>query len=88
MDCGESEAVILYEEINADYLLIDDKKARNIAENFDMQCIGTVGILSIAKSKKIIDELRPLFEIFLQNKRYYSVKLLNAILSKHNESQL
>src|SRR6056297_3952241 len=26
MDYGESESVILYKELNADYLLIDDKK--------------------------------------------------------------
>lgn len=37
MDYGESESVILYKELNADYLLIDDKKARNIAENFGIQ---------------------------------------------------
>lgn len=40
MDYGESESVILYKELNADFLLIDDKKARNIAENFGIKCIG------------------------------------------------
>ena len=33
MDYGESESVILYEELNADYLLIDDNKARIIANH-------------------------------------------------------
>lgn len=32
MDLGESEAVILFKEQQADILLIDDKKARDIAE--------------------------------------------------------
>lgn len=88
MDYGESESVILYKELNADYLLIDDKKARNIAENFGMQCIGTIGILSIARSKGIIDELRTLFKLFIENKRFYSLTLLNAILKKHNEEEI
>lgn len=88
MDYGESEAVILYKELSADYLLIDDKKARKIAENFDIQCIGTIGILSIAREKGIVEELKPLFEIFLNNKRYYSVNLLNAILRKHDEKEI
>lgn len=35
MDYGESESVILYKELNAYFLLIDDKKARKIAENFE-----------------------------------------------------
>ena len=88
MDYGESESVILYKELNADYLLIDDKKARNIAENFGIQCIGTIGILSIARDKGIVDELKPLFEMFIKNKRYYSLKLLNVILRKHNEKEI
>ncbi len=32
LDYGESESIILYNELQADFLLIDDKKARNIAE--------------------------------------------------------
>lgn len=88
MDYGESESVILYRELNADFLLIDDKKARNIAENFNIKCIGTLGILSSAKSKGMIKELRPLFKIFLENGRYYSIKLLNTLLEKHNEPKI
>lgn len=57
MDYGESESVMLYKEIDADYLLIDDKKARNIAENFGINCIGTIGILSIARDRNLIFEL-------------------------------
>lgn len=88
MDPGESESVILYKELNANYLLIDDKKARNIAENFGVQCIGTIGILSIARDRRMLEELRPLFITFLRNKRYYSLELLNAILKKHNEEEI
>lgn len=88
MDYGESESVILYKELNANYLLIDDKKARNIAENFNINCIGTLGLLSIAKDKGLIESLRPLFLIFLSNKRYYSIDLLNTILSQKGESKI
>ncbi len=88
MDYGESESVILYKELNADYLLIDDKKARNIAENFGIQCIGTIGILSIARDKGLIGQLKPLFEMFIKNKRYYSLKLLNPILKRHDEEEI
>ena len=88
MDYGESESVILYKELEADFLLIDDKKARKIAENFGLNCIGTIGLLSVAKDKKIISDLRPLFNIFLQNKRFYSIKLLNTILENHQEKRI
>ena len=88
MDYGESESVKLYRELGADYLLIDDKKARSIAENFGIQCVGTIGVLSTAKDKGIIGVLKPLFEMLLAHKRYYSLGLLNAILVKHGEEEI
>lgn len=88
MDYGESESVILYKELNADFLLLDDKKARSVAENFGIKCVGTIGVLSIAKERGLINSLKPLFEILIENKRYYSIELLNSILNKYHESSL
>jgi len=88
MDYGESEAVILYQEMKADFLLIDDKKARRIAENFGINCIGTLGLLSVAKSDGLIPELKSLFKRLIQNKRYYSIDILNQILEAHHENKL
>lgn len=88
MDYGESESVILYKELNADFLLIDDKKGRRIAENFGIKCIGTLGILSVAKDKGLIENLRPLFKKLIENNRYYSIQLLNTLLVRHNEYKL
>jgi len=44
--------------------------------------------LVVAKNKKIITELRPLFKKFLANNRYYSLELLNKILKSENENPL
>jgi predicted nucleic acid-binding protein len=88
MDYGESESVILYKELQANYLLIDDKKARSIAENFDVNCIGTIGLLLIAKEKHLINSLNPLFEEFIKNKRFYSTELLNNILIRSGEIKI
>jgi len=88
MDYGESESVILYKEMNADFLLIDDKKARRIAENFNINCVGTLGILSVAKEKGLIDDLRSIFLTFLRNERYYSINLMNKLLAIHNENPI
>lgn len=88
MDYGESESVILYEELNADYLLIDDNKARTIAESFDLNCIGTIGLLIKAKHKGFIKELRPVFETLLKNERYFAVKFINEILEQEGEKAI
>jgi predicted nucleic acid-binding protein len=88
MDYGESESVILYNEIQADFLLIDDKKARNIAENIGIKCIGTIGVLVAGKNNGFIKDLRPLFKLFLEKKRFYSLHLLNHVLAQQNEKPL
>lgn len=88
MDYGESESVILYEELNADFLLIDDGKARKIAESLNVQCIGSVGLLVKAKQKGYIDELKPIFEYWISNNRYFSSHFLNQILIQLDEIPL
>lgn len=88
MDYGESESVILYEELQADFLLIDDKKARSFAESMGVQCIGTIGLLSISKDRGLVDNLKPLFIELIQNKRFYSLDLLNKVLNEKGEFDL
>jgi len=86
MDYGESESLILYKELQADFLLIDDKKARRIAESININCIGVLGLLSVANDKGLIISLKPVFETLLKNKRFYSIELLNAILISKGEA--
>ena len=88
MDFGESESVVLYRELQADFLLIDDRKARQIAESLGARCVGTIGVLLKAKEKGIIQKLKPLFEQLLSDKRYYSLKLLNEVLRLQNEDEI
>lgn len=83
IDYGESEAILLAKEINASYLLIDDKKARSIAEELGVVCIGTLGIL--AKAKGLIKSLRPLFLKLIENNRYYAKNVFNYLLDISGE---
>lgn len=88
MDYGESESVILYEEVNADLLLIDDRRARLIAESLSVKCIGSIGLLIKAKQKGFIIELKPIFLEWMKLHRYFSKSLLNAILLRFGESAI
>lgn len=87
-DPGESEAITLCKEVEADFLLIDDKRARRFAETLGIGCIGTLGILSVAKTKGMVKDLRPLFELLIRNRRYYGISLLNTLLQRHGEKSL
>lgn len=88
LDAGETEAIILYQETKADALLIDDRKARGIAEMFEIKCFGTLSILVTAKKKGYIKNLRPLFLQLLYHKRYFARNLLNEILTLNNEDPI
>jgi predicted nucleic acid-binding protein len=88
IDKGETEAIILYKELKADFLLIDDKRARQTAEAMDINCIGALAVLYKAKQKKLIKELYPVFLQLVSMKRFYSKNYLNFFLSKVNETKL
>lgn len=85
---GELEAIDLCLELKADLLIIDDKKARNAAESQDIKCIGTIGLLTLAKKKGFIRELRKYFIQLLKNRRYFSYQLLNQVLEINGEKHL
>lgn len=49
---GELEAMVLSQEINADYILLDDLAARRQAMRMELVAIGTIGIIAFANAKK------------------------------------
>jgi len=55
---GEREAIILAQELNAT-LLIDDRKAREVAEENGINCFGSLRVLKEAKDRKLIDAIKP-----------------------------
>lgn len=85
---GETEAINLSLEMNVDLLIIDDKRARNAAESYNIKCIGTLGLLTLAKKKGFIEELREYFIRLIENKRYLSIDLLNRVLQVNQEKPL
>lgn len=62
LDKGESEALTLYLDLNADLLLIDERKAREIAKRLNIRYIGILGVLMEAKNKNIIKRIKPILD--------------------------
>ena len=60
LDQGESEAIILTDEIQADILLMDEAKGRKISDQMGIHIMGTIGILMVAYEDDILtaDEVK------------------------------
>ncbi len=60
IDLGESEAIALAIEIEADYLLIDERLGTFQARKRNLKTIGLIGSLLKAKQMNIISEIKPI----------------------------
>jgi uncharacterized protein len=82
---GEAEAIALYKLLAADLLLIDDRRARAIAEMQQIRCIGTLGVLLAAKRRGIVAEIAPYIEKLRASPLHYSHLLLIKVLQLAQE---
>ena len=71
LDLGECATIVLAEEINAEQVILDDNAARREAIARGLPVIGTVGVLLIAKTQRIIPAARPI----LNNLRAHGTRI-------------
>jgi uncharacterized protein len=70
LDPGEAEALVLAEELDAAWVLLDEPKARLAAELLGLKFIGTLGLLVLGKNSGKLEKLRPLLDD-LRAKRFH-----------------
>jgi predicted nucleic acid-binding protein len=85
LDRGEAEAMTLYFEKKADYLLIDEKKGRKIAAYNRINVVGTLGILLLSKQKGLIPTVKPLLNRLQQSYIRISSELYQKTLELARE---
>jgi predicted nucleic acid-binding protein len=78
MDEGEAEAIALAVELVNVILILDDKKARRVAQQIGLKVIGTVGMLLRAKNQGVITEIKPLLTELVQ----VDFRITNAIIQE------
>lgn len=62
LDAGEAEAIACALEINADLLLLDERRARDTAQRLGLKFIGILGVLTEAKRQQRIPRIRPVLD--------------------------
>jgi len=82
---GEIEAMALYKQLSADALLIDDHHARVIAEQNQIQCIGALGLLLVAKQRGKVSTIAHYVHRLRQSSIFYGDDLLDKVLKLAGE---
>ncbi len=60
LDRGEAEAIVLMREADADIVLLDDGRARDLATRQGLPLTGTLGLLRTARDRGLIPAVSPL----------------------------
>ncbi|VXD17386.1 Similar to tr/Q55985/Q55985 [Planktothrix serta PCC 8927] len=87
LDLGESEAIVLAEEIGASQLLIDEKAARKVAIARKLPLIGTVGILVLAKRRGLLGSVKDVLNQMQVKGTRISERLYGQVLTLAGEME-
>ena len=85
MDLGEVETIVLAGEMNADWVLMDEKKGRRKLSQLNIPKVGTFGILLKAKQLGLIPSLKPEIEELQRSSFSISPSIVDTILEMAGE---
>lgn len=84
LDLGEAETIVLARELQADWVLMDERKGRRKLTQLGLNKVGTIGILLQAKQRGLIVNLRHELEELRQRGFSISQAVIDAVLQQAN----
>ena len=87
LDRGESEAIVLTDECEADILLMDEAKGRNVSAQMGVKIMGTIGILMAAYEEYELtaDEVKECINGLQRAGRHIGQRHYQALLDRLRE---
>ena len=83
---GELETIIgAKEDPDIGFAIIDERAARSFAATMHVNTLGILGILSYAKSKGLVEAVRPWLDKLIMNGYRISEALYSQVLKKEGE---
>jgi len=66
-------------------MILDDLKARKVAQKLNLVFTGPLGVISKAKEKGYLTQIKPIIEQILATNFRISDQVVKALLSKYGE---
>jgi uncharacterized protein len=66
LDLGDTHTLALALQINADEVLINERRGRQVAEDLGLSVIGIVGIVLVAKQRALIPSVRRVMDTLVE----------------------
>jgi len=85
LDLGESEAIVLGQELSARYVLLDDELARRKADRIGLPVAGTLAVLLMAKQAGLIATVGSALADLRQTDFRVSERVYSAVMAKAGE---
>ena len=84
---GETEAIALALEIHPVWIVLDERRARRLAESLTLPVIGTLGILRLAKRVGMVDAVAPLIQALRATRFFVDDRLAERLLIELGEDR-
>jgi predicted nucleic acid-binding protein len=84
---GESEAVSLALEISAQWVILDERPARRLAQALGLPVIGTLGVLLASKRRGFLPAVRPCVDALVNFGFHISPGIYDLVLANADDDR-
>jgi predicted nucleic acid-binding protein len=82
LGAGERAAILLAKSLEADLVLLDEWKARRVAQDAGLSVVGCLGILEAGARRGLVPDLRQVYMDLLRQGIRFEVRLLQDSLAR------